>query len=114
MHTRLHSTSGPCRFLLPCVIGFIWVWRTHRSSYGISRMNDVMKRSLQVVSQAEGSRITLEGKEYINFSSNNYLGLARHPQVVEAAKEVLNHWGVGATSSRLISGSSIIHHDLES
>jgi 8-amino-7-oxononanoate synthase len=73
-----------------------------------------MMRSLQVVSQTEGSHITLDGKEYINFSSNNYLGLARHPQVVNAAKEVMDHWGVGATSSRLISGSSIIHQDLES
>ncbi len=73
-----------------------------------------LKRELQSVYQTEGSRIFIGDKSFINFSSNNYLGLARHPQVVEAAKEVLGHWGAGATSSRLISGTTILHQDLES
>lgn len=73
-----------------------------------------MRRQLRVASQSEGKTLTLDDKAVLNFSSNNYLGLARHPQVVEAAKQVLDHWGTGATSSRLISGSSIIHQDLES
>ena len=73
-----------------------------------------MKRVLRTVSEAQGTRLTIEGQTLLNFSSNNYLGLARHPQVLEAVKQVLDHWGVGATSSRLISGNSIIHQDLES
>ncbi len=73
-----------------------------------------LRRSLHAVQQVDGARIVVEGRSLLNFSSNNYLGLARHPQVVEAIKEVLNHWGAGATSSRLISGTSIIHQDLES
>jgi 8-amino-7-oxononanoate synthase len=75
-------------------------------------MNDV-KRFLRVVSETQGARLTLQGRSLLNFSSNNYLGLARHPRVVEAVKQVLDHWGAGATSSRLISGSSVIHEDLE-
>ena len=72
-----------------------------------------LRRTLKVVSQTEGARLVIDGKSLINFSSNNYLGLARHPQVIEATKQVLDHWGTGATSSRLISGTSIIHQDLE-
>ncbi len=72
-----------------------------------------LRRELHPVSRAEGSRVTIDGKTYVNFSSNNYLGLARHPRVVEAAKAALDHWGVGATSSRLISGTTLLHQDLE-
>jgi len=72
-----------------------------------------MRRSLRVVEETQSARITLAGKSLMNFSSNNYLGLARHPRVVEAVQEVMQHWGAGATSSRLISGTSIIHRDLE-
>jgi 8-amino-7-oxononanoate synthase len=72
-----------------------------------------LRRSLRVISQTEGPRLTLGDRSLLNFSSNNYLGLARHTQVLEAVRQVLEHWGVGATSSRLISGTSIIHRDLE-
>jgi 8-amino-7-oxononanoate synthase len=78
------------------------------------KVGDDVKRFLRIVTQAQGNRLTINGRSLINFSSNNYLGLARHPQVVEAVKQVLDHWGAGATSSRLISGSSVIHQDLES
>jgi len=72
-----------------------------------------LRRSLRDVEQVEGARIYIAGKALLNFSSNNYLGLARHPQVLEAVRQVLEHWGVGATASRLISGNQIIHRDLE-
>jgi len=71
------------------------------------------KRFLRVVEQAEGAKITLNGQSLLNLSSNNYLGLARHPQVLEAVQQVMQHWGAGATSSRLISGTTLIHQDLE-
>ncbi len=73
-----------------------------------------MRRHLRTVNQIEKATIHIDGKPLLNFSSNNYLGLSRHPQVLEAVRQVLEHWGVGATSSRLISGTSIIHQDLES
>ena len=72
-----------------------------------------LKRSLRAVGQTDGHRIELDGQSLLNFSSNNYLGLARHPRVLEAVKQVLEHWGAGATSSRLIGGTYIIHRDLE-
>src|ERR1019366_7819454 len=65
------------------------------------------------VTESQGSRLTIGGRLLINFSSNNYLGLARHLQVTGAVGQVLEHWGAGATSSRLISGNSVIHQDLE-
>lgn len=72
-----------------------------------------LRRSLRVVEDMQGARITIDGASLLNFSSNNYLGLARHPVVLEAVTQVLQHWGVGATSSRLISGTTVIHQDLE-
>lgn len=72
-----------------------------------------LRRQLRTVEMTDGGRLTIDGKSLINFSSNNYLGLARHPHVLEAVKQVLDHWGVGATASRLISGTTVIHQDLE-
>src|SRR6266480_3333262 len=72
-----------------------------------------LNRSLPVFEQTDGVRLQRNGKPYLNFSSNNYLGLARHPQVLEAVRQVLEHWGTGATASRLIGGTFIIHRDLE-
>src|SRR5437016_2836173 len=71
------------------------------------------RRRLWTVEQNTGTQIYIDGRPYINFSSNDYLGYARHPHVLEAAQQVLEHWGVGATSSRLISGTTVIHRDLE-
>lgn len=72
-----------------------------------------LKRSLRTVEQFDGPRLILQGKPLINFSSNNYLGMARHPQVLDAVRQVLEHWGAGATASRLICGTTVIHKDLE-
>jgi len=53
------------------------------------------------------------GREYVDFSSNDYLGLSSHPALVRAAKEALDRYGVGAGASRLMSGDLAIHHELE-
>jgi len=53
------------------------------------------------------------GREYVDFSSNDYLGLSGHPALVRAAKEALEAFGVGAGASRLMSGDLSIHHELE-
>ncbi|MFA5976444.1 MAG: aminotransferase class I/II-fold pyridoxal phosphate-dependent enzyme, partial [Elusimicrobiota bacterium] len=73
-----------------------------------------LKRALRMVSRAQGAQLTVSGRTFLNFSSNNYLGLARHPRVLAAAQQALSTWGAGATSSRLISGSLILHETLES
>ena len=72
-----------------------------------------MRRQLRPADQTEDGRIRLQGKTLLNFSSNDYLGLSRHPSVIEAAKQAAERWGAGAGSSRLISGTMDIHRQLE-
>ena len=70
-------------------------------------------RELRQVESAQAARITLGGREWINFSSNDYLGLAGHPALGQAAKEAVEKFGVGSGASRLICGSLGPHHELE-
>ena len=55
----------------------------------------------------------MSGKEYINFSSNDYLGLANHPYIIDKAKKAMDEYGFGSGASRLLSGGSILHKELE-
>src|SRR5437588_11861023 len=57
--------------------------------------------------------ITVNGHEVINFCANNYLGLANHPAIVEAAHEGLRRYGYGLSSVRFICGTQDLHKDLE-
>lgn len=70
-------------------------------------------RSLKVIDGAPGDRVTIGGRTFINFSSNNYLGLAQHPAVVQAAADAAQRYGAGGTSSRLVAGSLDCHRELE-
>jgi 8-amino-7-oxononanoate synthase len=70
-------------------------------------------RRLRIVSGTQGPRVLLDGKPVLLLCSNNYLGLADHPRVREAAAEAAMRWGVGAGASRLVSGTMSIHHELE-
>lgn len=72
-----------------------------------------LHRSLRVMESARGPRITYAGRELINFSSNDYLGLAYHPAVAQAMNEATVRWGVGSTASRLICGTTSEHAALE-
>jgi len=57
--------------------------------------------------------ISIDGRPAVNFASNNYLGLANHPALRESAARALRQWGVGAGASRLVTGSSVLHRELE-
>jgi len=70
-------------------------------------------RSLRVVEETDGTRITIGGHKLINFSSNDYLGLASHPAIAVAMGEGAQRWGSGSTASRLISGTTAEHAALE-
>jgi glycine C-acetyltransferase/8-amino-7-oxononanoate synthase len=70
-------------------------------------------RRLRLVSGPQGPTVLLEGKPVMLLCSNNYLGLADHPSVREAAAEAAMRWGVGAGASRLVSGTMTIHRRLE-
>ena len=62
------------------------------------------RRSLRGVEPLDGGRIRVNGRELVNFSSNDYLGLSRHPMVVERAREWAARWGAGSGASRLVTG----------
>ncbi|MGD8559386.1 MAG: aminotransferase class I/II-fold pyridoxal phosphate-dependent enzyme, partial [Gammaproteobacteria bacterium] len=70
-------------------------------------------RSRRIVSGPQGARITIDGKRYLSFCSNDYLGLANHPDVVKAFQQGVNDYGVGSGAAHLISGHSRAHHALE-
>jgi 8-amino-7-oxononanoate synthase len=72
-----------------------------------------LDRRLRLVSGPQGPRVLLDGKPVLLLCSNNYLGLADHPRVREAAADAAMRWGVGAGSSRLVSGTMTIHRRLE-
>lgn len=57
--------------------------------------------------------VTVEGQKLLNFSSNDYLGLANHPQVKDAFIKGAERWGVGSGSAHLVCGHSHVHHALE-
>ena len=75
--------------------------------------DDGLWRELRQVESAQAARITLGGREWINFSSNDYLGLAGHPALGQAAKEAVERFGTGSGASRLVCGSLQPHHELE-
>jgi 8-amino-7-oxononanoate synthase len=62
----------------------------------------------------QGPRIAVDGREYLAFCSNDYLGLANHPRIVKAAVEAAERHGVGQGASHLLSGHSVVHERLES
>ncbi|MFN8130739.1 MAG: 8-amino-7-oxononanoate synthase [Solirubrobacteraceae bacterium] len=70
-------------------------------------------RRMRMVSGPQGPRIVLDGQPVLLLCSNNYLGLADHPSVREAAADAAMRWGVGAGASRLVSGTMTIHRRLE-
>ena len=70
-------------------------------------------RQLKVVDGEQDATVRLNGREVLNLSSNNYLGLANHPALKEAAREALDRYGCGSGASRLISGNMTAHEELE-
>ncbi|HDY83181.1 MAG: 8-amino-7-oxononanoate synthase [Gammaproteobacteria bacterium] len=62
---------------------------------------------------AQGPLIQLAGRQYLNFCSNDYLGLAAHPKVIEALRRAAVEYGVGSGASHLVCGHSTPHHQLE-
>jgi len=72
-----------------------------------------LHRSLRMVESIHGTLITIAGRELINFSSNDYLGLASHPAIAEAMGKGARRWGAGSTASRLICGNTAEHAALE-
>ncbi len=72
-----------------------------------------LRRSLRQLDSGQGIRIRIGEREFLNFSSNDYLGLSNHPALVEAGQAALADYGAGAGASRLICGSLPPHRQLE-
>lgn len=70
-------------------------------------------RRLAPLDHGGGPVVYRDGRELANFASNDYLGLSRHPRVIEAMMEGARRFGAGAAASRLVCGSLRVHHNLE-
>jgi len=57
--------------------------------------------------------MVVDGKKVLNFCTNNYLGLANHPKIKEAARKAIEEWGVGPAAVRTIAGTQSLHLQLE-
>lgn len=71
------------------------------------------ERKLESRDGAQGAEITISGRTHINFSSNDYLGLAAHPRVLERVRSELSWHGFGSGSAALLAGRSSLHAELE-
>jgi len=68
---------------------------------------------IRTIGSAQGAWLTVDGKNVLNFCSNNYLGLANHPKIVAAAQEATKKYGVGPAAVRSIAGTMDLHVQLE-
>jgi 8-amino-7-oxononanoate synthase len=80
---------------------------------GAARM-DIGSPFFKVHEGIAGGRTRIEGREYLNFSSYNYLGLSGHPTVQAAAKDAIDRFGTSVSASRPVSGERALHRELES
>jgi 8-amino-7-oxononanoate synthase len=77
------------------------------------RREQHLYRSRRIIDSPQGPRITIGGKSYLSFCSNDYLGLANHPAVIKSLKKGAEQYGAGSGAAHLISGHSQAHHALE-
>jgi glycine C-acetyltransferase len=68
---------------------------------------------IRTIGSPQGAWLTVDGKKVLNFCSNNYLGLANHPKLVEAANEATQKYGIGPAAVRSIAGTMDLHVELE-
>ncbi len=79
---------------------------------------DTLRRSglfthIRTLTSPQGAWLVVDGKQVLNFCSNNYLGLASHPHLVEAAKQAIDRYGIGPAAVRTIAGTMGLHLELE-
>jgi glycine C-acetyltransferase len=84
-------------------------------SQTLSEIRDAgLYKSELPITTPQGAHVDVEGRgELLNLCGNNYLGLANHPAIVEAAHEALDRWGYGMASVRFICGTQALHRELE-
>src|SRR5574340_925827 len=72
-----------------------------------------LMREYRTIEGSQGSHLQINGKSYLSFCSNDYLGLANHPKIKQAAIEAIHQYGWGTGASRLVSGNMRLHQELE-
>ncbi|CAA0100205.1 8-amino-7-oxononanoate synthase [Halioglobus japonicus] len=77
------------------------------------RREQGLYRQRLTLQSAQGPVVRIDGRDYLNFCSNDYLGLAAHPRVVERFRQAAAEYGVGSGASHLVCGHSAPHHELE-
>jgi glycine C-acetyltransferase len=75
--------------------------------------DDGLYNRIRTLSSPQGAWLVVDGKRVLNFCSNNYLGLANHPKIVQAAQEAVKKYGVGPAAVRTIAGTMDMHLELE-
>lgn len=78
-----------------------------------ARQLDHLYRTRKTLQSPQGTELLVDGQSYLAFSSNDYLGLANHPDVIAAFSRAANQYGVGSGASHLVCGHSVEHHALE-
>lgn len=79
----------------------------------MARKEKHLYRSRLVTESAQGPEILVDGESCLNFCSNDYLGLANHPEVIKRFQMAADTYGVGGGASHLVNGHSRAHHELE-
>src|SRR5215470_8908142 len=69
--------------------------------------------NIRTIETPQGAWLEIEGKRVLNLCSNNYLGLANHPRLKDAAKKAIDAMGVGPAAVRSIAGTTSLHRQLE-
>ncbi len=77
------------------------------------RTADGLSRQRRLLDSAQGAHVKVDGREVLSFCSNDYLGLANHPELIAALQEAAAKSGVGSGASHLITGHHRYHHELE-
>jgi 8-amino-7-oxononanoate synthase len=77
------------------------------------RRDQNLYRQRKVVAGPQGTEVVVDGKKYLNFCSNDYLGLANHPDIIAAFKKAADEFGVGSGAAHLVCGHTALHHELE-
>lgn len=83
------------------------------SSVLAQKKADGLYRRRRTLASAQGARVIVDGRELLNFCSNDYLGLANHPALIAAANAATKAFGAGSGASHLVCGHSAEHHALE-
>ncbi len=78
-----------------------------------ARQQQQLYRKRQTLESPQGVMVRVDGRDYLSFCSNDYLGLANHPQVIAAFKDGAERFGVGSGAAHLITGHSYAHQALE-